>query len=81
MYVPNVMMATPDTKILFSDIRKIHYSYVLSELDTRQVNFNRTKMNSKGKSVKIGIKELVNILRSSVCPNEEAQKISMSKEQ
>ena len=72
--MPNAMMATPDAKILFSDVRKIHYSCVLSELDTRQANFNRTKMNSKGKSVKICIKEFIKTLKSSACPDEEVQK-------
>ena len=40
--------------------------------------FERTKTNSKGKEVNIGIKDLVTILKSVVCPNESEVSENMS---
>ena len=37
-------------------------------------NYERTKLNPKGKEVKAGMKQFLLALKSSVCPNEEEQR-------
>ena len=49
-------------------------------MDTRQVQFDRTKVNAKGKSVKVGTKDLITILKNAVHPNEESNMQNMTKE-
>ena len=43
------------------------------------MSFERTKLNSKGKSSKVGIKALASMLRKHVYPNEEHEKQRMNK--
>ena len=79
MCIPNNSNSVPATKFIFSDIRKTHYEYVLQEMESHNVAFDRTKLNSKGKSVKIGIKNLIEILKDSVYPNQCAESACMTK--
>ena len=79
IYMPNDGNSTLSTKFLFSDARKAYYDFVLRELETRNVSFERTKLNSKGESVKVGIKHLIDILKLSMCPNQISESVSMSK--
>ena len=64
---------------LFSNIIKVHCNYFLTELELRQASFNLTKINSKGKTVNIGIKELIYSLKVSMHPDKEEISRSMSK--
>ena len=41
--------------------------------------FERTKLNSKGKEVNVGIEDLVTILKSAAFPNESEQSENMSR--
>ena len=71
----------PNDKIIFAEIRKTHYHHVLNEFDAREITYSRTKTNSKGKAVKVGIKELIKVLKIITCPNEEVEHRSMSKDE
>ena len=72
---PNVLSIN---NILFSNIRKVHYSYVIKELTLQGAVFERTKVNSKGKEVNVDIKDLVNTLKFIVYPNENELSENMS---
>ena len=52
---------------------------MLKELETRNACCERAKLNSKGKSVKVGIKHLIDVLKLSVCPNQISESVNMSK--
>ena len=53
---PNDM---PSDKVLFAFIKKFNCNRAIVELEMRNIVLERTKQNSKGKSVKVGAKSLV----------------------
>ena len=55
---------------LFRNVRKVHYNYVVEELQLRNATFERTKLNAKGKEVKTAIKQLTSIPKRVMHPNE-----------
>ena len=79
--MPNATNVTPENMIFFTEIRKTQYDYVVNELNTQQVNYSKTKINDKGKAVKVGIKYLIKVLKLSMCHNEEVESNSISKEE
>ena len=79
--MPNTINVTPENIIFFAEIRKVHYDNAVNELSTRQANCSKTKINNKGKAVKVGIKDLIKVLKLSMRPNVEAESKSMSKDE
>jgi len=79
MRAPNNTNSIPTAKFIFIDARKTHFELTLQELESRNASFNNSKLNSKGKSVKIGIKNLIELLKDSVYPNKHAESMSMEK--
>ena len=70
MHVHDVFNATSINNCLFSNIRKVHYFFVLQELTLRGGTLERAKLNSKVKEVNVGIEARVTILISVSHPNE-----------
>ena len=60
--------------MVFKNIRKYHCQFIISELEARNMPFERTKFNSKGKFAKVGLKIMVSVLRKHAYPNEEEEK-------
>ena len=52
MHMPNATNVTPENMIFFTEIGKAYYDYLENELNTRQVNYSKTKINNKGKAEK-----------------------------
>ena len=50
---PNNAYALPSNMFLFSSIKKYHYDHVKHELELRNATYERIKLNSKGKEVKL----------------------------
>ena len=63
IYISKNTNNTPITKFLLSNISKTYYNYIINELETRNISFDSIKLNSKGKSIKIGIKSLIDIIK------------------
>ena len=76
--VSNNASDMPTTKFIFSDIKKTHCERVLQELDIHNAAFDHTNLNPKGKSVKIVIKNLIQMLKDSVHPNQCAESVSIT---
>ena len=74
VHIPHQISSVPPGHFLFKNMRKNHYNHVFFELQARNVSFERIKLNSKGKSSKVGVKALASVLRKYVCPNEEHDK-------
>ena len=79
--MPNATNVTLENILFFTEIRKAHYYHSANELNARHVTYSKTKINNKGKSVKVEIKDLVKVLKLSAHPNEEVESNSMSKEE
>ena len=79
MHVPNNNNKSPTNKFISSDMRKAHCELILQELESSNESFDHTKLNSKDKSVKIGIKSLIEIFKDSVFPNQRDESMSMIK--
>ena len=58
---------------------KVHCDFVVKELETCNAPFDKSKLNSKGKSVKVGVKCLIGVLKQSVCPNQTNESVNMTK--
>ena len=80
MHMPDATSATPDGMIIFTEVRKTHRACAINELGKREVTYSKNKDNRKGKAIKLGVKELIKVLKLSMCPNEEAERTTMSKE-
>ena len=78
MHETNKTNVIPENMVFFTEIRKAHYDYVVNQLNTRQVTYSKTKINNKDKAVKVGIKDLIKMLKLSACPNEEVESKPMS---
>ena len=65
----------------FAYVCKHNYDVIIYELESRWTTFERTKIIPKGKTTKVGVNQLISVLRTTVWPDEEEESKSMSKEE